>query len=146
MPEPIFHIGVVHVGHRFASCGYGPNPIDRGADQPLQDTSFGGECFNQDGVECVEHNGYSMCVTALNAIYASTPTFFAASTVVHETMHNFGIDTATDHYGTQACTDAMAFSGSPREYVADDSDMFESYSGICPFIYDRFVESFVYGR
>jgi hypothetical protein len=87
-----------------------------------------------------------MCVTALDAIYASTPTFFAASTVVHETMHNFGIDTATDHYGTQACTEAMAFSGSVREYVADDGDMFERYSGICPFIYDRFVDSFVYGR
>jgi hypothetical protein len=141
-PGPLYHIGVVHFDHRYASCGYGPDPMDR-LGQPTQDTSFGGECRNQDGVQCVEHNGYSMCITATGDLYASTITYFAASTLVHETMHNFGVDVATDHFGTQSCTDAMVALGSTRGYEPNSLPMSQEYSGICPFLYDRFIDAYV---
>ena len=139
---PSYHVGVVHVGHRYANCGYGPDPEQL---TPLQDTSFGGECRNIDGVACVEHNGYQMCSNAVDDLYASTPTYFAAATIVHETMHNFGVEVATDHYGTEACTAAMAASGSTREYDPNDFDLGDQYVNICPFLYDNFVDAFVYG-
>ncbi len=96
--QPIYHVGVVHFGHPCAGCGYGADPLQ---ETPLQDTSSNGECRGQDGVECVERNGYSMCLTGLADLYASTVTFFAASTIVHETMHNFGEGVDIDHYGTR---------------------------------------------
>lgn len=139
-PEPIHHIGVVHFGHKYSRCGYAEDSTP--TDPPIATESIGGECRNQAGTPCVEHNGYSMCITALADLYASTVTFFAASTIVHETMHNFGVDVATDHYGTQACTEFMAGSGSTRPYDPDSDEMFQQYAGICPFVYDRFVASY----
>jgi hypothetical protein len=138
---PSYHIGVVQFGHRYAICGYG---ADSTLENPIQDHSSNGECSNTDGVACEENNGYSMCSDATEDLYASTPTYFAAASVVHETMHNFGVEVAIDHYGTQACTDAMAANGSTREYDPDDDVMIFEYAGICPFIYDNFVDSFLF--
>lgn len=139
-PEPIYHIGVVHFGHKYARCGYAEDSTP--TDPPISGVSIGGECRNQAGTPCVEQNGYSMCVTALADLYASTVTYFAAATIVHETMHNFGVDVATDHYGTPACDAAMPTSGSTRPYDSESTEEFQRYAGICPFLYDRFVASY----
>jgi hypothetical protein len=138
---PTYHVGLVHFGHKYASCGYGPQPE---REVVVQNTSFGGECRNQDGIACVENNGYSMCSTRVNDYYASSTTIFAASTIVHETMHNFGIDEGTDHYGTQKCTEAMANSTSARDYDPNDDALGDYYAGICPFVYDNFIDAFIY--
>jgi hypothetical protein len=142
-PEPSYHIGVVHFRHRYAQCGYGGDTL---LAAPIQETSSNGECFNQDGTPCVEHNGYAMCATAVSELYASTLTYFAASSIVHEIMHGFGVDVETDHYGNQACTEAMTTNGSARGYEFDGEFlMFELYNGICPFLYDQFIASYVDG-
>ena len=57
-------------------------------------------------------------------------------------LHNFGVDVATDHDGTEACTAAMTTSGSNRDYEPGNLEMFQLYSGICPFLYDRFIASY----
>lgn len=130
------YVAINHFSHRYAGCGYGSST----AETPVQNTSFNGECRNQDGVACVEHNGYSMCASAVDNLYASTPTYFAASTIVHEFLHPFGPSGVDDHYYTPGCNQAMAEEASLRPYSETFSlEEAEYYNGLCPYVYDNFV-------
>jgi hypothetical protein len=133
------YISVQHWSHRYAGCGYGSSS----AETPVQDTSFGGECRNQDGIACVERFGYSMCSNAVDDLYASSRTYFGSSVIIHETMHSFGYEGNYDHYGTEQCNTRMAAGASDRPYNTDtwDQNQFQYYNGMCPDVYDNFMSS-----
>ncbi|MFN2270037.1 MAG: hypothetical protein ACK2US_04315 [Anaerolineae bacterium] len=134
------YISVQHWSHRYAGCGYGSSL----AEVPVQDTSFGGECRNRDGITCVERFGYSMCSDAVDDLYASSRTYFGSSVIIHETMHSFGYEGNFDHYGTEQCNTRMAGGASGRPYNPDTWDLaeFQYYNGMCPDVYDNFVNSY----
>jgi hypothetical protein len=134
------YISVQHWSHRYAGCGYGSSS----AETPVQDTSFGGECRNRDGIACVERFGYSMCSDALGDLYASSRTYFGASVIIHETMHSFGYEGNLDHYGTEQCNTRMASGASDRPYNPETWDLaeFQYYNGMCPDVYDNFVSAY----
>jgi hypothetical protein len=125
------YIAVVHFGSRYMACGYG------GADAVKSTTSIGGECRNKPGTACVQNNGYSMCANAVRDLYATPPTHFVSSTVVHEFLHSFSPGGDKDNYATPECNARMG-------YPASFYDMQESeyYNGICPFVYDDFSGSY----
>ena len=137
-PEGSVYIAVIHFGHRFSQCGYGDS------DTPVSSVSIDGECRNQSGIACVPKNGYQMCSNAVDDLYASTPTYFAAATFVHEIMHPFGPGGDRDHYWTRECTASMATGVSRRPYNSLTFDQFESnsYVEMCPFVFDNFVNSY----
>ncbi len=83
-------------------------------------------------------NGYSMCETAINDLYASTPNYFSASTVIHEIMHSFGYHGNLDHYGAPECKMEMGWDDS---WVFDDAEA-EKYNVMCPYVYDNFVAGY----
>lgn len=134
------YVSVQHFSHRYARCGYGSSS----AETPVQGTSFGGECRNQNGIPCVERFGYSMCSTAVNDLYASSRTYFASSVIIHETMHSFGPAGNMDHYGTETCTERMAggTSGRPYNPANDNLAEFQYYNGMCPDVYDNFMSAY----
>lgn len=132
------YVSVVHFSHRFAVCGYGGN------EEPISDVSVGGECFNQPGTACVEKYGYQMCSTAVDDLYASTQTYMASSTFVHEIMHSFGESGAEDHYFTPQCTEKMKNGISQRPYQSEYFDRVEGnlYVQMCPYVFDVFASSY----
>lgn len=132
------YISVQHWSHRFAQCGYGSTV----AEVPVRDTSFNGECRNRVGIPCVEKHGYSMCSDAVDDLYASSPTYFAASTIIHETMHSFGKEGVMDHYGTEVCKARMAAGASDRPYDTLDLAQSAYYNGMCPDVYDNFMRAY----
>ncbi len=136
--ESDLYVGVIHFGHRFARCGYDDS------ETKVSDVSIDGECRNQPGTTCVEKFGYSMCSNAVDDLYASTPTYMASSSFVHEIMHPFGPHGNEDHYFTPECTAAMRSGISTRPYHADTFDLDESsfYVSMCPFVFDNFVKSY----
>lgn len=125
------YIAVIHFSHKYAACGYG------GADVPQSSVSIGGECRNRPGTACIQHNGYSMCADAVGDLYTSAPTYFAASSVVHEFLHSFSEGGDKDHYSTPECNQKMGY---PQGFY----DMQEShyYNDICPFVYENFKSSY----
>jgi len=125
------YIGVIHYSHKYAACGY------NGTDTVQSPVSVDGECRNQPGVACVQHNGYSMCENAVNNLYASTPTYFAATSVIHEFLHSFSDAGNMDHYATPECNSHM---GRPAGYFVFEEA--ELYNGMCPDVYDNFVDSY----
>jgi hypothetical protein len=134
--SPVFgsdriYVAVVHFSHRFGACGYG------GADSVQSPVSIDGECRNQAGTACVQHNGYSMCSNLVNDLYASTPTYLAATSVIHEFLHAFSPGGNQDHYATPECNARMG-------YPAGFFDLLESEynNGLCPFVYENFVNSY----
>lgn len=125
------YVAVIHFSHHYAACGYA------GTDTIQSAVSSNGECRGEDGVACVEHNGYQMCENALEYLYASTPTYFTASSVVHEIMHSFA-EVGTDvHFGTAACKTAMGWN--PSYFDLDEAQRF---NGMCPYVYDNFINSY----
>jgi hypothetical protein len=136
--ENVIYVGVIHFGHRYARCGYGDS------ETPISNVSVDGECRNQPGTACVEKFGYSMCSDAVDDLYASTPTYFASDSFVHEIMHPFGPNGNQDHYGTLECTAAMQSGISTRPYQADPFNAEEAdfYTNMCPFVFDNFVNSY----
>ncbi|NWF63446.1 MAG: hypothetical protein HXY38_03985 [Chloroflexi bacterium] len=132
------YIGVIHFNHRFAVCGYDGN------EKPVSAVSIGGECRNQPGTVCVEKYGYQMCSNLVNDLYASTPTYMASSTFVHEMMHSFGESGSMDHYFTPDCTEKMKTVVSKRPYQAEYFDSAEGdfYVNMCPYVFDVFVDSY----
>lgn len=134
------YISVQHWSHRYAGCGYGSSS----AEVPSQDTSFGGECRNRDGIACVERFGYSMCSDAVDDLYASSRTYFGSSVIIHETMHSFGYEGNFDHYGTEQCNSRMSSGASGRPYDTStfNSAEFQYYNGMCPDVYDNFASAY----
>jgi hypothetical protein len=125
------YIAIVHFSHRYAVCGFGT------AKTVQSSTSIGGECRNQPGTACVMHNGYSMCSNAIDNLYASTPTYFGATIIIHEFMHPFAPGGDKDHYGTPQCNEHMGYP--PGSFDLQKS---EYYNGLCPFVYDNFINSY----
>ncbi len=123
-----------HYSHKYARCGY-----DEWGENVISDVSIGGECSNQPGTPCVMKNGYSMCQTAADDLYASTPNYFSAATVIHEIMHSFGYYANYDHYGTTDCTEEMKKGDS--SWTPND-DEFLVVNGMCPYVYDNFIAGY----
>ncbi len=132
--ENLVYLMFDHYNHMYARCGY-----DESGDALISNTSIGGECRNQPGTACVMKNGYSMCETAVNDLYASTPNYFSASTVIHEIMHSFGINGNLDHFGSPDCTDEMKKKDSTWVPIDDEA---EKYNVMCPYVYDNFVNGY----
>lgn len=125
------YVAVIHFRHHYAACGYA------GTDTIQSAVSSNGECRGQDGLACVEHNGYQICENAVENLYASTASYFTAATLVHEIMHSFAEAGTDAHWGTAACKTAM---GWPQDYF--DFDQAERYNVMCPYVYDNFVNSY----
>ena len=129
-PDQIY-IAVVHFGSRYMACGYGDTDTIHSA------TAIGGECRNKPGTACVQNNGYSMCANAVASLYASTPTHYVSSTVIHMFLHSFSPGGDKDNYATPECNARMG-------YPAGFFDLQESqyYNGICPFVYENFAAAY----
>jgi hypothetical protein len=125
------YIAVIHFSHKYAACGYGGAPNVQSA------VSVDGECRNQPGTACVQHNGYSMCANSIGNLYASTPTYFGATTVIHEFLHPFAAGGDKDHYATPECNAKMGWPAGFFDFIES-----EYYNGMCPFVYDNFVSSY----
>ena len=123
-----------HYSHKYARCGY-----DEKGENIISDFSVGGECRNQQGTACVMQNGYSMCENAVNDLYAATPNYFSASTVIHEIMHSFGLHGNMDHYGARNCTEEMQKKDSTWQ---PNMDLSEFYNVMCPYVYENFVNGY----
>ena len=78
-----------------------------------------------------------MCANAVGNLYMSTPTYFVSSTIIHELLHPFAPGGDQDHYSTPECNSRMG-------YPAGFFDLQESeyYNGLCPFVYENFVNSY----
>jgi hypothetical protein len=125
------YIAVAHFSHKYAACGYG------GQETVQSPVAVDGECRNQPGTACLEHNGYSMCENAIGNLYASTPTYFSATTIIHEFLHPFSPGGNQDHYATPECNAHMGY---PAGFF--DFQQSEYYNGLCPFVYDNFINSY----
>jgi hypothetical protein len=125
------YVAVVHYSHKYAACGYA------GSDTIQSVVSSDGECRGQDGVACVMNYGYQMCETAVDHLYASTETFFAATTIVHEIMHGFSNRANDDHYATASCKTVMGWD--PGYFDFEEG---QYYASMCPYVYDLFVDSY----
>ncbi len=130
------YIIYTHYSHRYAECGYD------GEDAPISSTSIGGECRNRPGTACVQHNGYSMCTTAVNNLYASTPGYFGAVNIIHELFHPFGFHGNYDHFGATECTNEMRKLDSAWSPDPDLLERAEQNAGLCPYIPDIFVAGY----
>ncbi len=132
------YIGVIHFGHRYSVCGYDGN------EEPISTVSIGGECRNQAGTACVEKHGYQMCSTAVDNLYASTPTYMSSSSFVHEMMHSFGENGIMDHYFTPECNATMKRVASRRPYQSEEYNLTEGefYVNMCPYVFDVFIDSY----
>ena len=131
--DNLIYVMFNHHSHMYARCGY-----DEAGENIISDVSVGGECTNQPGTPCVMKNGYSMCSNSVDALYASTPNYFSASTVIHEIMHSFGLHGNLDHYGAPECKIEMGWDDS---WVFDDEEA-EKYNVMCPYVYDNFVAGY----
>ena len=131
----MINVSTVHFGHRYAICGYDPEDTDNLVSQ----VSLGGQCRNQPGTPCEEKYGYSMCSTAINDLYASTPTYMVSSSIVHEIAHPFGRHGTQDHYGTQECQDEMGWNSSNWQFTLEEA---QEWVVMCPYVYDLIVESY----
>ena len=127
------YIAVLHWSHHYARCGYGE------AEEPISPTSIDGECSNQPGTACVEHNGYSFCSSALGRPYAETPTAFLSANIVHEFLHPFGMNGVYDHYGTQECIETMGWSGGGWTFSHEEA---ERSVGMCPSVFAALAASY----
>ena len=132
--ENLVYVMFNHYSHKYARYGY-----DETGETIISDVSIGGECVNQPGTACVMNNGYSMCANAVNDLYASTPNYFSASTVIHEIMHSFGLHGNMDHYGAPSCTEEMKKQNNSWEPINDDA---EKYNVMCPYVYDNFIAGY----
>jgi len=125
------YVAVAHYSHKYAACGYGES------DAVQSTSSLGGECRNQPGTPCIQHNGYSMCVDSIPRLYASTPTYFISSTIVHELMHPFSPEGDKDHYSTLECNSRMGY---PAQFQDLQEDQY--HHGLCPYVYETFSGSY----
>jgi hypothetical protein len=125
------YVAVVHFSHRYAACGYGSS------DTVQSGSALDGECRNQPGMACTQHNGYSMCADSVPHLFASTPTYFVSSTIVHELMHPFSAGGDLDHYNTPECNTRMGYP--PQFYDLQES---QYHNGLCPYVYEAFGRSF----
>lgn len=128
------YLAVINFDERYGICGYGDSDI------PQSTVSIGGECRNRPGTACVEHNGYSMCEDAVDDLYASTPTYWASTVIIHEFLHSFQPNDGPEkmyHIGSPECNARM---GHPSDHLDDEE--FQHYNGMCPFIYTDFANAY----
>jgi len=122
---------VVHFSHKYAACGYG------GSDTVQSTTSLNSECRNQPGTACIQHSGYSVCADSLGHLYASTPTYYLSSTIVHELLHPFSPGGDKDHYSTPECNTRMGY---PEQF--HDLQEAQYHNDLCPYVYEEFARSY----
>jgi hypothetical protein len=125
------YVAVVDFGHKYAPCGYG------GAEAVQSTVALGGECADQPGEACVQANGYSMCASANDDLYASGPGRYTISLIIHELLQPFTQGGAQDDYGSPECNAQMG-------YPAGFRDLQESqyHSDLCPSVYEAFVQAY----
>ena len=74
---------------------------------------------------------------AATGLYASPPTHFVASMIVHSLLHNFAPNGDRDHYGTPECNASMGY---PAGFF--DLQQSQYYNDLCPFVYENFTKSY----
>lgn len=125
------YVAVIDYSYRYMPCGYG------GSGEIKSLTAYGGECENHTGVACVQQNGYSTCSNAVGRLYMSTPTYFAASMIVHELLQPFAPGGSQDDYSTPECTARMGYPAGFR-----DLQEAQYHNDLCPFVYEDFLKSY----
>jgi hypothetical protein len=123
------YVAVVDLSYKYAACGYG------GSDTVQSTTALAGECRNQPGTPCVQQNGYSMCADAVGNLYMSSPTYYAASTIIHQLLHPFAPGGDLDHYNTPECNTRMGYP--PAFFDLQES---QYHNDLCPYVYDEFAK------
>jgi hypothetical protein len=119
-------LSAVDFSHMYARCGYN-NALER-----VSSVSFGGECRNQTGLQCVDNGRFWQCPNSFNDLY-SQPDHFTACTIVHELSHPFGPQGNLDHYGTAECVARTGMSAAER----GDLRRSQEFCGLCPDVYLR---------
>ena len=132
--DNLIYVMFSHYSHKYARCGY-----DETGETIISTVSIGGECRNQPGTACVMNNGYSMCKTAVNDLYATAPNYFSASIIIHEIMHPFGLHGNMDHYGSSICTQEMRKINNSWNPIDGEAEI---YNSMCPYVYDNFVAGY----
>lgn len=123
---------VVDWDHLYGRCGYDDH------ENRVSETSFGGECVNTTGLQCVMHNGYFMCPNILNRYYAQNSKMMQMSTVVHEIMHFFGTEGNMDH-NEALCQSKYA--GTLENVACTTTDSGECFFNICRYTYENFRQA-----
>ncbi len=125
---------IVDWDHKYGACGYDFDNYLK--EQKVRDHS---------DIQCIDHNGFSMCPLVVNEYYASDPRLMVASTIVHEIMHFFGDRGNYDHrMGDEICLDrykgtldgVSCTRSDGTEY--DDGDCFFN---ICKYTYENFMDA-----
>jgi hypothetical protein len=77
-----------------------------------------------------------MCANAVGTPYMSSPTYFVASTIIHQLLHAFAPGGDQDHYSTPECSTRMG-------YPAGFFDLQESqyHNDLCPNVYEDFTKA-----
>lgn len=125
------YVAVLQFNYLYAACGYA------GTDTIQGPVSSHGECRGVDGEVCVAWNQEQVCESALPLLAGHTPIDLAAGPVIHEFMHAFSDRGPDDHYGTEACQEAMGWP--PDHFDLEES---EHYNDMCPYVYDNFASSY----
>ncbi len=125
------YVAVVDYNYKYMACGYGGSEAAKSA------SALNGECENRPGTACVEQNGYSMCANAVGRLYMSTPTYFAASMIIHSLLQPFAPGGAQDDYSTPECTARMGYPAGFR-----DLQEAQYHNDLCPFVYEDLLKSY----
>lgn len=114
--------------HQFGMCGYDSTG------KHISSVALPGQCRNRSGVQCILQNEYYQCSDEemLTSFYGRNVYGFSAGIAVHELMHQFGRNGNLDHYGSGECAGLGA----------TDLHASQEYVGICPYVFDRFVQSY----
>ena len=123
------YIAVIDFFHKYSRCGYNSQG------DHVSNVSFGGECRNVSGLQCVlrSDGAYWVCPGSPSDLYADQD-YFIGSSIVHEFMHPFGPAGNGDHYGTPTCTARTGMSAADQANLV----LFQQNYGMCPDVYPNF--------
>lgn len=118
--------------HKVAPCGYNEQGVH------VSDVAIGSECKNSPGTACVYNptGSYYMCETHLDKLYADVSYYKSSGVIIHEFAHQFGLNGAFDHYGTQQCNEALG----KKLFDYNDKES-EEFCVMCPTVYETFSKS-----
>lgn len=86
------------------------------------------------------HHSYENMIFTFNVSYSNPENMVeeASYALVHQLMHGFGDFGELDHYEEGHCAQIMGWTAGEGSNAEDS----ETYFGICPYIFDRFVQSY----
>lgn len=149
--SPIEELGSSHIyagyvawEHRYGSCGYDMEGYRaNGTWVRVSDVSEGSSCRGIEGIPC-DYNptmGYYMCtdIDWDEHPYLQHSKGYQAKVIVHELLHNFGLNGNSDHFGTATC-DAIMGSTDYEDLEGEHTSAL--YFAMCPYVFDNLGESY----